>query len=1082
MPPPPTYRTGSSLPSSSSSPAPTPSSPAQPIRATTAFDRAKAFRERLESTRANTALRASTRQQPPQPPPPPPRTVPSTLPPAPASLPTRPTLAALSALTASPALTSQPQPSQPPVRRPSPLARPFEPKATAAIVQRAKSTSSAAATDAPMPKPAGQTDFLSSLHARFGRTPPESPVTESAPAKSLPAALTVAGPSSQPQPVPEAEPEPAAPASSQKTKEEKKKLDMDKLEEMLKDLPLEALDALKDYFETWDEVREKGVEDKYLLEGWTSYIRPLDPAKATEQDRNFLHLLLIHLLNLSPSLFDVPAVLEMAVDLVLMDKALNGREGREKMGERERTVWERVLKGWREECRAQSEKDQRLKKEIETLRSRVAELEPLAKRADEYADAQDELSTLRARLAESEDKRVELETETNALREEKKRWEEEREKVAEREKRERKEKDAKPSRRVALLLEDLDKSNLARASLQSRLDSALSELSEARSALSTTPTKAKGGSEEREREVAEADRLILEGRLEGVEREKRELEERLRAEMERRKKAEEDVKMRVSTPAPTPTPSATTANGEKDGDKLRAELRQNKLVIERLAGKVKELNKEVSDRRDENATTKRLSSATPPPSSTPTAEEDKPKPTLPASALKKLSLHASSRAARTPFPHWQHPTPQEAQEVCDLLASVHGMPTRPKVLVDKEDAPAGCGQVPSVLDALVRTILSQNTTSKNSTAAKVQMDQVYGRANYRAVLSGGQAKLQETIRCGGLAGNKSKAIMGILDRLEARNVDELGLKPGEGELSLDYLHGKSDEEALNELISFDSVGIKTASCVLLFCLGRDSFAVDTHVHRLSLSLGWLPPNGSVYTLPSSSPDSSPSKPTRQSTTTSPPSRDQAFYHLDHLLPSQLKYPLHSLLVRHGRGCVRCAANGVTTMDFVETCPIDHLVKRVKGKYKGGGGGAKGKAKVEEGDEVPVKDEAGQTVGFAHAEGAKKIEFEPLPDAAEERVAQLGASKGEAVKMEDEEGMPRDEPVEAEVKPKKGRGRKVKAEPKEEEESDAEPAAKRARRSTATSKTTAAPTRARSTRLGFTSSKAAALTRSKAGKV
>ncbi|GEM12604.1 base-excision DNA repair protein [Rhodotorula toruloides] len=362
------------------------------------------------------------------------------------------------------------------------------------------------------------------------------------------------------------------------------------------------------------------------------------------------------------------------------------------------------------------------------------------------------------------------------------------------------------------------------------------------------------------------------------------------------------------------------------------------------------------------------------------------------------------------------------------------------------------------------------------------MDQVYGRANYRAVLSGGQAKLQETIRCGGLAGNKSRAIMGVLERLEARNVGELGLKPSQGELSLDYLHAKSDEEALNELISFDSVGIKTASCVLLFCLGRDSFAVDTHVHRLSLSLGWLPPNGSVYAL---TPSSSPSKPARQTSTTSPPSRDQTFYHLDHLVPSSLKYPLHSLLVRHGRGCVRCAANGVTTMDFVEMCPIDHLVKRVKGKYKGGGGGAKGQAKGDQGDgEVPVKDVSGQTVGLAHPEGTEKIKFEPLPDAAEERVAELGAKKGEAVKMEDEEGMPQDEVVEEEVKPKKGRGRKVKDEPKDAE-GDAGPAAKRSRRSTTTAKTsTEAPTRLRSTRHGFTSSKTSATstraTRGKAG--
>lgn len=262
--------------------------------------------------------------------------------------------------------------------------------------------------------------------------------------------------------------------------------------------------------------------------------------------------------------------------------------------------------------------------------------------------------------------------------------------------------------------------------------------------------------------------------------------------------------------------------------------------------------------------------------------------------------------------------------------------------------------------------------------------------------------------------------------------------------------------------------------------GVDGPPARSHVHRLSLSLGWLPPNGSVYTASPSSP-----KPTRQSTTTTPPTRDQAFYHLDHLLPPHLKYPLHSLLVRHGRGCVRCAANGVTTMDFVETCPIDHLVKRVKGKYKGGGAG-KPKSKADGEEAVPVKDEAGQTVGFAHADGAKKIEFEPLPDAAEGRVAEveseLGAKKGDPVKLEDEEGMPRDvqTKTEPEAKPKKGRGRNVKEE--EPKDDDAEPAAKRSRRSNRSSPSAAhAPARTRTTRLGFTSSKAATSTRSKAGK-
>jgi endonuclease III len=45
---------------------------------------------------------------------------------------------------------------------------------------------------------------------------------------------------------------------------------------------------------------------------------------------------------------------------------------------------------------------------------------------------------------------------------------------------------------------------------------------------------------------------------------------------------------------------------------------------------------------------------------------------------------------------------------------------------------------------------------------------------------------------------------------------------------------------MKALESFKGVGPKTASCVLLFCLSRDSFAVDTHVFRLSKQLGWVP--------------------------------------------------------------------------------------------------------------------------------------------------------------------------------------------------------------------------------------------------
>ncbi|KAK4049941.1 hypothetical protein OIV83_003765 [Microbotryomycetes sp. JL201] len=282
--------------------------------------------------------------------------------------------------------------------------------------------------------------------------------------------------------------------------------------------------------------------------------------------------------------------------------------------------------------------------------------------------------------------------------------------------------------------------------------------------------------------------------------------------------------------------------------------------------------------------------------STPVPTAETTSQPLSASAKKKV-VDLEKAWGETPFPKLNRPTPKDCQEVYDLLCSVHGVPQRPTVLVDKKGAPAGCGEVPSVLDAVVRTILSQNTTSKNSTAAKNAMDAEYGRADYRAVLKGGVDKLAKVIQCGGLAQTKSKAIFKILERLDER-------EGGKGSLSLDYLHGMSDYKAMEELVSFDLVGIKTAACVLLFCLGRDCFAVDTHVHRLSMSLGWIPPSAT---------------------------RDQAFFHLDKRIPDQLKYGLHTQLVRHGRGCFKCSANGVTSMNHVDTCPIRHLVGKKSGK-------------------------------------------------------------------------------------------------------------------------------------------------------
>ncbi len=48
------------------------------------------------------------------------------------------------------------------------------------------------------------------------------------------------------------------------------------------------------------------------------------------------------------------------------------------------------------------------------------------------------------------------------------------------------------------------------------------------------------------------------------------------------------------------------------------------------------------------------------------------------------------------------------------------------------------------------------------------------------------------------------------------------------------------DEAMNYLLAFSGVGKKTAACVLLFSMQKDAFPVDTHIHRVTGRLGWLP--------------------------------------------------------------------------------------------------------------------------------------------------------------------------------------------------------------------------------------------------
>jgi endonuclease-3 len=232
---------------------------------------------------------------------------------------------------------------------------------------------------------------------------------------------------------------------------------------------------------------------------------------------------------------------------------------------------------------------------------------------------------------------------------------------------------------------------------------------------------------------------------------------------------------------------------------------------------------------------------------------------------------AEAKPAALPYPHLQRPTPAECRAAVKAMAAEYGLPSERAERKQAEKARP-------LLDSLVGTILSQNTTDVNSHRAFVSLKQAF--PTWRAVLDAGEGVVEEAIRSGGLADIKAARIKTILQTVVA----ERGL----AEPSMEYLWELSTAEVKAELGRFKGVGPKTVSCVLMFTMRRSEFPVDTHVWKLAARLGWVPKAAT---------------------------RETTYDHLNHHVPAELKYDLHCLLVEHGKvlknelGCLRVAGGG-----------------------------------------------------------------------------------------------------------------------------------------------------------------------------
>lgn len=185
----------------------------------------------------------------------------------------------------------------------------------------------------------------------------------------------------------------------------------------------------------------------------------------------------------------------------------------------------------------------------------------------------------------------------------------------------------------------------------------------------------------------------------------------------------------------------------------------------------------------------------------------------------------------------------------------------------------------SCLETLIACILSQHTSDSNSHRAYTALRERF--PCWADLALADATSIAETIRMGGLANVKARTIKDVLEEVHRR----------EGDYSLEHLHGLATEEARSYLLSLPGVGPKTAAIVLCFAMGRPVLPVDTHVYRVSQRLGLLRRRVSA---------------------------EKAHEELQAVVPADLVYRFHVVLIRHGRAV--CTAQRPRCYD----CPLNRL--------------------------------------------------------------------------------------------------------------------------------------------------------------
>ncbi len=214
-----------------------------------------------------------------------------------------------------------------------------------------------------------------------------------------------------------------------------------------------------------------------------------------------------------------------------------------------------------------------------------------------------------------------------------------------------------------------------------------------------------------------------------------------------------------------------------------------------------------------------------------------------------------------------------------------------ELLLERFGIPKRNKKLPDPVDLLIATILSQNTNDTNSYKAYQNLRKHF--PNWDMLINIPIDLLENEIRTAGLAKQKANAIKEFIVKIYETKK----------KINLNYMSGMKNEDAITELTRFNGIGVKTASCVLLFSFDRDVCPVDTHVHRTLNRIGIVK-------------TSSPNK---------------TFFELNKNFPENIAHSFHTNLIRLGREVCKSKNPSCGDCPIVDICQFNY--KNIENKVK-----------------------------------------------------------------------------------------------------------------------------------------------------